>query len=162
MAAITLLVVIVWKIFDLQVINNNVLQEQGNMRTVRNDVIVAHRGNIMDRNGQALAISTPVQSLWLNPREILPNPSAWEKLAAVLPAIEVNSEVLWNRIQANAEREFMYIKRRLAPADAQKVLGQNIRGVYAQEEYKRFYPLGEVAAHVIGLTNADDVGQEGL
>jgi len=162
MAAITLLVVIVWKIFDLQVINNNVLQEQGNMRTVRNDVIVAHRGNIMDRNGQALAISTPVQSLWLNPREILPNPSAWEKLAAVLPAIEVNSEVLWNRIQTNAEREFMYIKRRLAPADAQKVLGQNIRGVYAQEEYKRFYPLGEVAAHVIGLTNADDVGQEGL
>jgi len=162
LAAITLLGIIIWKIFDLQVINNTVLQEQGNMRTVRNDVIAAHRGNIMDRNGQALAISTPVQSLWLNPREILPNPSSWEKLKAALPAIDINADVLWNRIQANAEREFLYIKRRLAPADARKILDLDIRGVYAQEEYMRFYPLGEVAAHVLGLTNADDVGQEGI
>ena len=162
LAAITLLGIIIWKIFDLQVINNTVLQEQGNMRTVRNDVIAAHRGNIMDRNGQALAISTPVQSLWLNPREILPNPSSWEKLKAALPAIDINADVLWNRIQANTEREFLYIKRRLAPADARKILDLDIRGVYAQEEYMRFYPLGEVAAHVLGLTNADDVGQEGI
>jgi cell division protein FtsI (penicillin-binding protein 3) len=162
MASIALLGIILWKIVDLQVINNNVLQEQGNMRTVRNVVIAAHRGNIMDRNGQALAISTPVQTLWLNPREIIPNPSAWEALKSVLPAIEVNEEVLWNRIQANADKEFLYIKRRLAPTDAQKVLDLDISGVYAQEEYKRFYPLGEVAAHVLGLTNADDVGQEGL
>ena len=162
LAAITLLGIIIWKIFDLQVINNTVLQEQGNMRTVRNDVIAAHRGNIMDRNGQALAISTPVQSLWLNPREILPNPSSWEKLKAALPAIDINAEVLWNRVQANADREFLYIKRRLAPADARKILDLDIRGVYAQEEYMRFYPLGEVAAHVLGLTNADDVGQEGI
>jgi cell division protein FtsI (penicillin-binding protein 3) len=162
LAAITLLGIIIWKIFDLQVINNTVLQEQGNMRTVRNDVIAAHRGNIMDRNGQALAISTPVQSLWLNPREILPNPSSWEKLQVALPAIDINAEVLWNRVQANADREFLYIKRRLAPADARKILDLDIRGVYAQEEYMRFYPLGEVAAHVLGLTNADDVGQEGI
>jgi len=162
LAAITLLGIIIWKIFDLQVINNTVLQEQGNMRTVRNNVIAAHRGNIMDRNGQALAISTPVQSLWLNPREILPNPSSWEKLKAALPAIDINADVLWNRIQANTEREFLYIKRRLAPADARKILDLDIRGVYAQEEYMRFYPLGEVAAHVLGLTNADDVGQEGI
>lgn len=162
MAAISLLGIIIWRIVDIQVINNDVLQEQGNMRTVRNDVIAAHRGNIMDRNGQALAISTPVQSLWLNPKEILPNPSAWQVLKGALPAIEVNAEVLWNRIQDNANREFMYIKRRLAPADADKILSLGVRGVYAQEEYKRFYPLGEVAAHVIGLTNADDVGQEGL
>ena len=162
LAAITLLGIIIWKIFDLQVINNTVLQEQGNMRTVRNDVIAAHRGNIMDRNGQALAISTPVQSLWLNPREILPNPSSWEKLKAALPAIDINAEVLWNRVQVNADREFLYIKRRLAPADARKILELHIRGVYAQEEYMRFYPLGEVAAHVLGLTNADDVGQEGI
>jgi len=162
LAAITLLGIIIWKIFDLQVINNTVLQEQGNMRTVRNDVIAAHRGNIMDRNGQALAISTPVQSLWLNPREILPNPSSWEKLKVALPAIDINADVLWNRIQANTEREFLYIKRRLAPADARKILDLDIRGVYAQEEYMRFYPLGEVAAHVLGLTNADDVGQEGI
>ena len=78
MAAITLLGTVSWKIVDLQVINNEVLQDQGNRRTVRNDVIVGHRGNIMDRNGQALAISTPVQSLWLNPREIIHNPPGME------------------------------------------------------------------------------------
>lgn len=161
-AAITLLGIIIWKILDLQVINNEVLQAQGNMRTVRNDIIVAHRGNIMDRNGQALAISTPVQSLWLNPREILPNPEAWQALAAALVPLDINTDVLWNRIQDNADKEFQYIKRRLAPAEAQAVLALGIPGVYAQEEYKRFYPLGEVAVHVVGLTNSDDVGQEGL
>lgn len=161
-AAVALLGVIVWKILDLQVINNDVLQEQGNRRTVRNDVINAHRGNIMDRNGNALAISTPVQSLWLNPRQILPDPAAWQDLKSALPAIDVNAEVLWNRIEANADKEFLYIKRRLAPADAQAVLDLDIPGVYSQEEYKRFYPLGEVAAHVVGITNADDVGQEGM
>jgi cell division protein FtsI (penicillin-binding protein 3) len=161
-AAIILLGVVSWKLLDLQVINNEVLQEQGNKRTVRNDVIVAHRGNIMDRNGQALAISTPVQSLWLNPREIIPNPEAWNTLAAALASIEINTDVLWNRVQDNAEREFLYIKRRLPPAEVQSILDLKIRGVYSQEEYKRFYPLGEVAVHVVGLTNSDDVGQEGL
>tara|TARA_B110000305_G_scaffold240264_1_gene310362 strand:- start:267 stop:1988 length:1722 start_codon:yes stop_codon:yes gene_type:complete len=161
-AAITLLGVVSWKLLDLQVINNEVLQEQGNKRTVRNDVIIAHRGNIMDRNGQALAISTPVQSLWLNPREIIPNPEAWNTLAAALASIEINTDVLWNRVQDNAEREFLYIKRRLPPAEVQSILDLKIRGVYSQEEYKRFYPLGEVAVHVVGLTNSDDVGQEGL
>ncbi len=161
-AAIILLGVVSWKLLDLQVINNEVLQEQGNKRTVRNDVIIAHRGNIMDRNGQALAISTPVQSLWLNPREIIPNPEAWNTLAAALASIEINTDVLWNRVQDNAEREFLYIKRRLPPAEVQSILDLKIRGVYSQEEYKRFYPLGEVAVHVVGLTNSDDVGQEGL
>ena len=161
-AAITLLGIMTWKILDLQVLNNEVLQEQGNRRTVRNDVINAHRGNIVDRNGQALAVSTPVQSLWLNPREIIPSPSSWNALVPALASIDVNTDVLWNRIQQNAGREFMYIKRRLAPSDAQVILDLNIPGVYAQEEYKRFYPLGEVAAHVIGLTNSDDIGQEGL
>ncbi len=162
MAAITLLGTVSWKILDLQVINNQVLQEQGNRRTVRNDVIVGHRGNIMDRNGQALAISTPVQSLWLNPREIIDNPQAWKKLASALETIEVNTDVLWNRIQDNAQREFLYVKRRLPPAEVQSILDLKIRGVYSQEEYKRFYPLGEVAVHLVGLTNSDDVGQEGL
>ena len=161
-AAITLLGTVSWKILDLQVINNEVLQDQGNRRTVRNDVIVGHRGNIMDRNGQALAISTPVQSLWLNPREIVDNPRAWQALASALESIEVNTDVLWNRIQDNAEREFLYIKRRLPPAEVQSILDLKIRGVYSQEEYKRFYPLGEVAVHLVGLTNSDDVGQEGL
>ena len=163
-AAIILLGLVGWKILDLQVINNEVLQEQGNNRTVRNrnDVIVAHRGNIMDRNGQALAISTPVQSLWLNPREIISNSESWRALASALAEIEVNTDVLWNKIQNNSEKKFLYIKRRLPPAEAQSILDLKVRGIYSQEEYKRFYPLGEVAVHVVGLANSDDVGQEGL
>lgn len=162
LAVVALLGAIVWKVLDLQVIHNEVLQDQGNRRTVRNDLIIAHRGNIMDRNGQALAVSTPVQSLWLNPKQILPDPKAWQTLETALQKIDINTDVLWNRIQANGNKEFLYIKRRLPPAEAQTVLDLNISGVYAQEEYKRYYPLGEVAAHVVGLTNADDVGQEGL
>lgn len=162
MVIIILLGMTVLKILDLQILNNDFLQAQGDDRTVRNDVIAAHRGIIMDRNGEPLAISTPVQSLWLNPKEILRHPEQWQELAAGVEELGINSEVLKNRITANANREFLYIKRRAAPDEAERILELEITGVYTQEEYKRYYPLGEVAAHIIGLTDADDVGQEGL
>jgi cell division protein FtsI (penicillin-binding protein 3) len=151
-----------WKVFDLQVINNEVLQRQGDARTVRNDVIAAHRGNILDRNGQPLAISTPVQSLVLNPRQVLQHPEEWDQLALAITAIGLNPEVLRARLEANATREFMFLKRRIPPAEAQLVLRHGFTGVWAEEEYKRFYPLGEVAVHVVGMANADEVGQEGM
>ncbi len=157
-----LLIIIAWKVVDLQVLNNEVLQRQGDARTVRNDVIAAHRGNILDRNGRPLAISTPVQSLVLNPKEVLRHPDEWDQLAAALNAIDVNPEVLRNRIQANASREFLFVKRRIAPSEAEIVLQHNFSGLWAEEEYKRFYPLGEVAVHVVGLANSDELGQEGI
>ncbi|MEX2367114.1 MAG: penicillin-binding protein 2, partial [Pseudohongiellaceae bacterium] len=152
----------IWKTLDLQVVDNTRLKLQGDARTVRNDVIMAHRGNIMDRNGQPLAISTPVQSLWLNPRQILQNPEQWPALSRGLESVGIDADVIMNRVSMNAEREFLYIRRRMSPLEAQKVLDLGIKGVYSQEEYKRYYPLGEVAAHIVGLTNTDDVGQEGM
>ncbi len=151
-----------WKVFDLQVMNNEVLQRQGDARTVRNDVIAAHRGNILDRNNRPLAISTPVQSLALNPKEILQYPEQWSEFAEAVSSIGINPEVLRTRILDNASREFMFLKRRIPPAEAAIVLQHDFTGVWAEEEYKRFYPLGEVAVHVVGLANSDEVGQEGI
>jgi len=159
---VALLGIIAWKVVDLQVLNNTVLKREGDARTVRNDVIVATRGNIVDRNGEPLAISTPVQSLWLNPKEVLNHPEQAESLSSALAAIDINPEYFMQRIAESASREFMYIKRRMPPAEAQAFLGLGLDGVYAQEEYKRYYPMGEAAVHVVGITNADDVGQEGL
>lgn len=162
MVIIALLGTISWKIIDLQVLNNDVLQRHGNNLAIRNEVLAAHRGNILDRNGQPLAISTPVQSLVLNPKEILKHPEQWGALAEGLLDAGINPEVLKNKIEANANKEFLYIKRRMPPLEAQKILDLKITGLYAQEEYKRYYPLGEVAVHIVGLANADDVGQEGM
>ena len=157
-----LLCIIGWKIIDLQVLNNTTLQKEGDARTVRNDVIVANRGNIVDRNGDPLAISSPVLSLWLNPKEVLQHPEQKPELAAAMFSINIDPDQMSRRITDNAQREFLYIKRRMPPAEAQAVLAMKIKGVYAREEYKRFYPMGEAAVHVVGMTNADDAGQEGL
>ena len=151
-----------WKTWKLQVSENDFLQLQGDARTLRNDVIVANRGNILDRNGQPLAISTPVQSLWVNPKEILAQPEQWPVLGAALESIGIDSQVLRERVESNANREFLYVRRRMSPSEVEPVLARGFRGLYSQEEYKRYYPLGEVAAHIVGLTNADDVGQEGM
>src|SRR5690606_35624887 len=126
------------------------------------DVIVATRGNIVDRNGEPLAISTPVLSLWLNPKEVLSNPQQGALLAEAMQSIGVDAQTLNKRILDNANREFLYVKRAMPPADAQAVLDLKLKGVYGLEEYKRFYPMGEAAVHVVGLANNDEVGQEGI
>ncbi|MEY4641352.1 MAG: hypothetical protein RLZZ227_1346 [Pseudomonadota bacterium] len=151
-----------WKVVDLQVLNNAAAQREGDARTVRNDVLIATRGNIIDRNGEALAISTPVLTLWLNPKEVLAHPEQGAALADAMASIGVDPAVLSQRIADSASREFLYIKRRMPPADAQAVLDLGLKGLYSQEEYQRFYPMGEAAVHLVGLTNADDVGQEGM
>lgn len=154
--------VLAWKVADLQVLNNETLQRQGDARTVRNEVIVATRGNIVDRNGEPLAISTPVKTLWLNPKEVLEHPEQGAALAEALASIGIDPDLTNQRIAENASREFLPVKRRLSPADAQAVLDLGLKGVYTQEEYQRFYPMGEAAVHLVGLTNADDTGQEGI
>jgi cell division protein FtsI (penicillin-binding protein 3) len=154
--------VICWKVADLQVLNNDVLQREGDARTVRNDPIIATRGNIVDRNGEPLAISTPVLSLWVNPKEVLSHAEQWPQLADALAGLGLDADDMRKRITQAASREFLYVKRRLPPAEAQAVLDLGLAGIYAREEYKRFYPMGEAAAHLVGLTNNDEVGQEGL
>ena len=157
-----LLIVIGWKVADLQVLNNDVLQREGDARTLRNEAIVATRGNIVDRNGEPLAISTPVSTLWLNPKEALESPEQGPLLAEAFTRLGLDAEQMRQRILDNASREFMYVKRRIPPAEAQAILDLKLKGMYAQEEYKRFYPMGEAAVHLVGLTNNDEVGQEGL
>src|SRR5688572_20023502 len=157
-----LLAVIGWQVINLQVLNNSAAQKEGDARTVRNDVIVANRGNIVDRNGDPLAISSPVLSLWLNPKEILQHPEQKSDLAAAMFSIDLDPALMNKRITDNAQREFLYIKRMMPPAEAEAVLALNIKGIYAKEEYKRFYPMGEAAVHIVGMTNADEVGQEGM
>ena len=148
-----------WKVGALHILEREFLQGQGDARTIRTVPLVANRGLITDRNGEPLAVSTPVKSLWVNPGEIAGNDVAIRQLAMEL---ELNPEVLGRNIAKNSGREFLYVKRRLPPADADRILALDIDGLYVQQEYQRFYPQGEVAAHLIGFSNVDDVGQEGL
>jgi len=152
-------VAIGWKVSALHIIDRDFLQSQGDARTIRTVPLVANRGVITDRNGEPLAVSSPVKSIWVNPQEIGNKPSQIQRLATELQ-LDVTS--LQEAIVRNARREFLYVKRRVAPAEAERVLALDIDGVYDQQEYQRFYPQGEVAAHLIGFSNVDDVGQEGL
>lgn len=135
------------------------LQGQGNARTIRSEVIPAHRGMISDRNGEPLAVSTPVASIWANPRELGKQKDAWPRLAR---ALSMSVAELSRKMERYSNSQFMYLRRHLAPQDAKSILALKVPGVYLQREYRRFYPAGEVTAHLLGFTNIDDRGQEGL
>lgn len=152
-------VTIGWKVSSLQIRERDFLQGQGDARTIRSEPIIAHRGIITDRNGEPLAVSTPVKSIWVNPKEIGRDPAAIATLAAKL---DMDAAELGASIGNNAAREFLYVKRRLPPALVDQVLALRLAGVYAQQEFQRYYPQGEVTAHLVGFNNVDDVGQEGL
>ncbi len=152
-------VAIAWKLGALTIQQRDFLQGQGDARTIRTVPLVANRGLITDRNGEPLAVSTPVQSIWVNPSKLIENP---ESIVALAYGLDLNPETVASNIARNSEKEFLYIKRRLAPFEAEEILSLNLDYVYAQQEYQRFYPQGEVTAHLIGFSNVDDVGQEGL
>ncbi|MCY4265786.1 MAG: penicillin-binding protein 2 [Gammaproteobacteria bacterium] len=144
---------------SLHVQQRDFLQEAGDDRTIRSIELVANRGLITDRNGEPLAVSTPVQSIWVNPGKLIADSGSIHLLAWHL---ELDSNEFMEKIKDNASREFLYVKRRLSPDEAKAVLELNIDHVYAQQEFQRFYPHGEVTAHLIGFSDIDDVGQEGL
>ncbi len=148
-----------YKAVALQVLQRDFLQEEGDARTVRTMPLVANRGLITDRNGEPLALSTPVKSLWVDPSEIsLRN----ENLAELARLLGLDLDELRARLADNAGRRFLYLRRHMAPFEAEAVLALGIAGVYEQREYRRFYPHGEVTAHLIGFNDIDDNGQEGL
>lgn len=160
LALLALLVgAIAWRIVDLQVMDQGFLKGQGDARSVRHIPIPAHRGLITDRNGEPLAVSTPVTTLWGNPKELQAARARWPELAK---ALSQDAATLSERLQSQAAREFIYLVRGLTPEQGQDVLDLKIPGVYAQEEFRRFYPAGEVAAHVVGFTDIDDRGREGM
>ncbi|WP_010489883.1 penicillin-binding transpeptidase domain-containing protein [Pseudomonas sp. S9] len=150
---------IVWRIIDLQIFDHDFLQAHGDARSVRHIPIPAHRGLMTDRNGEPLAVSTPVTTLWANGKELQAAKAMWPTLAE---ALGQKPDDFARRLQANANREFMYLVRGLTPEQGQKILDLKVPGVYSIEEFRRFYPAGEVAAHVVGFTDVDDRGREGM
>ncbi len=152
-------VALVARAVNLQVMETDFLQGQGEARFMREVEIPTRRGNIVDRSGEPLAVSTPVDSVWVNPGELLQTPEDIEPLAT---ALGLNAEEIERRLNQRSGRGFVWIKRRLHPDVAAQIESLGLHGVYLQKEYRRFYPAGEVAGHVIGFTNIDDVGQEGL
>ncbi len=149
---------LVWRLFDLNVLQRSFLLKQSNARSVRDMLIPAYRGMILDRLGSPLAISSPVEAVWVNPKDFKASYHQELDLAKEL-SLPIQYVV---RHTHDRRRGFVYLKRQNAPFIAQEVKDLDIKGVYLQREYKRFYPEGEVTAHVVGLTNVDDQGQEGL
>jgi cell division protein FtsI (penicillin-binding protein 3) len=148
-----------WRIVDLQVVDHKFLKEQGDARSVRHIPIPAHRGLITDRNGEPLAVSTPVTTLWANPKEMQQAKEKWPALAA---ALGQDAKLLTDRLEAQADKEFIYLVRGLTPEQGQVVLDLKVPGVYGIEEFRRFYPAGDVTAHMVGFTDLDDHGREGV
>ena len=143
---------------QLQLVQHRFLAGQGDARFLRVADIAAHRGTISDRQGEPLAVSTPVDSVWVNPQELAGNS---EQLPRLARATKVDAHELVRRVTGGMDRVFMYVARGLQPNDARKVRELGIPGVYLTREYRRYYPAGEVAGHLLGFTDVDDVGQEG-
>lgn len=173
-----MLCALVWRLLMLQVLDTDrgyeFLQDQGDARSIRKEIIPAHRGQILDRNGAPLAISTPVVSIWVNPAEANPAKidEANEKKKAVLADAQkrwpdlakllgISRAELENRM-AQRNKHFIYLRRHLPPPVGDAVAALKIPGVYVNREYRRFYPEGEVTAHLLGFTDIDDSGQEGI
>jgi len=142
----------------LQSLHKEFLQQKGDARYSRSLVLQAHRGKITDRNGELLAISSPVESVWASPPDVEINNTQKIALAKLLA---IKTKDIDKKI-ANREREFAYLKRRISPELAAKVMSLEIPGIFLQREYKRFYPAGDVTAHLVGFTGIDDNGQEGF
>jgi len=151
--------VLVFRLFYLTVIHRHFLQKQGNSRYLRIRSIPAYRGMIADRDGNPLAVSTPVYSVWINPEDFPKSKSATESLSKVL---NVSVWRIRQILKKHAHNQFVYIKRGINPDLGEKISSLAIPGVYLEREYRRYYPLGEAASQVVGFTNIDDQGQAGL
>ncbi|HXK55175.1 MAG TPA: penicillin-binding protein 2 [Gammaproteobacteria bacterium] len=151
-----------WRAVDQQIFETDFLQDEGERRHLRVVEVPAHRGMITDREGEPLAISTPVDSVWANPRILLPNREDLEPLAR---ALGFKSDALRHMLAKRSSRSFVYLKRRITPETAAAVNAllkeKKIKGVGLERGYRRYYPGGEVFAHVVGFTDINDVGQEG-
>jgi len=146
------------RVVYLGVSDRDFLQGQGDARSIRKETIPAMRGVILDRQGEPLAVSTPVFAVWTDPSRAQLGVAEVERLASV---IELEPEALRDRLTAAADREFVYLKRRAPWATAQRLKAAKFNHVYLQPEYRRYYPAGETTAHVVGVTNIDDEGIEG-
>lgn len=151
--------ILLWRMVDLTVLHRSFLQGQGNARSLRVVSIPANRGMILDREGAPLAISTPVQSLWVNPKTFHPNANQLMHLARLL---DMSPNHLKSLLKKAQNHEFYYLQRQLSPSRAKDISDLKIPGTNFQEEFKRFYPEADSTAQLLGFTNVDDIGIEGL
>ncbi len=156
---LSLLLILLWRMVDLTVLNQKFLQGQGNARSIRVIDIPAYRGVITDRKGIPLAVSTPTQSIWINPREFTADAQQLKQLKRLL---NIHPQKLMAKVKQLSNREFVYLKRQLPPSLANKIARLKIPGVYFQQEFKRYYPEAESTAQLVGFTNIDDKGIEGI
>ena len=143
----------------LQLVHTDFLQGQGDERFLRVVEVPAHRGMILDRNGEPLAVSSPVDSIWAQPMELKQQRDRWPTLASLLGLTMAELE---QKLAVPETRQFVYLRRHLAPSVAQRILQLGVPGVYSRREYRRYYPDAEVTSHLLGFTDIDDFGQEGL
>ena len=149
--------VMLWRAVYLKISERDFLEKQGEMRYERVQEIPAHRGRILDRHGEPLAVSTPMESVWVNPADLGASMDRLPELAQVL-GLDVGK--LKTQVLRNAERRFMYVKRQVTPEVGAAVRALRISGVNTQREYRRFYPTGEATVHVLGFNNLDDKALE--
>ncbi|WP_409525285.1 peptidoglycan D,D-transpeptidase FtsI family protein [Nitrincola sp. MINF-07-Sa-05] len=147
------------KLVSLYVVDQAFLQSQGDARSLRTMLIPAHRGLITDRHGEPLAVSAPVASIWVDPKMTDFQHPHLNRLSQIL---DIKRDELNSRLAENIDRRFLYLRRQVTPELAEQVQALNIPGVHVDREYKRYYPAGEVTAHLVGFTNVDGEGQEGL
>ncbi len=152
------MLVLVARAVNLQVLDRQFLQHEGHIRHDGLVSVAAHRGRLLDRSGELLAISTPVKSVWINPKEFDGSERDIKSLADVLG---ISTKEIHERID-DSSRGFIYIKRRISPELADQAIALGLSGVYADREFRRYYPAGEVTAHLIGFNNLEDDGQEGM
>ncbi|MBC3917715.1 penicillin-binding protein 2 [Undibacterium sp. CY18W] len=151
-------IALIAKALYLQGFTNDFLKQQGANRYARTLELPATRGKITDRNGQVLASSVPVKAIWAIPDDVLEAPK--EKIQQLAQLLDMTEAEL--RKKLDSDRQFVYLKRQVETAVSDKVLALAIPGIETRKEYKRFYPEGEVMAHVVGFTNVEDIGQEGI
>ncbi|HRD69571.1 MAG: penicillin-binding transpeptidase domain-containing protein [Legionella sp.] len=154
-----ILAILIWRMIDLTVLHRQFLQGQGNARSLRVIDIPAYRGMITDRNGTPLAISTPVESVWVNPKEFAPDEPQFMQLAKYL---HLSPKELSRKIVNAENREFLYLQRQLPPMLSKKIAALKIPGINFQKEFKRYYPDSDSISQLIGFTNVDDQGLEGI
>ncbi len=154
-----LLVGVIARLINLQVFEQEFLKKQGNAMVIRVVNDQAYRGMILDRNSEPLAVSTQIESVWLNPKVFDINNA---NVAKLLHVLKLNKQQLINKLNQYTDKEFMYLKRHVSPINVASIAKLNIPGINFKSEYKRYYPTGEVSAHILGFTNLDDQGISGI
>lgn len=147
------------RLVQLHVFHQEFLQQQSKIRSVHTVALPSYRGVICDRHHVPLAISTPMMSVWLDPQRFAPHDEDWQALSQ---SLGLSVTEIMNKHRNNLKRSFVYLKHNIPPDVATQIMARNIRGVHTERGYRRFYPLGEDVAQLVGFTNIDDAGQEGL